>query len=313
MRVGVIAAARAPVPFLDEALESALRQEPAPDAVVVVDHASAPPLALPEGVRSVRLEDAGGGPARARQAGLEAIRDCDLVALLDADDAWEPGKLAAQVAALERHPEAAVCFGRALVVDAAGRPTGERLPEAEPGLHADAPPADVPAPDAGRFARLLYERNPIPASSALVRREALEAVGGFEPDVSLPAASDWHLWLRLAEAGYAFLCVPEARIRYRRHGGGLTANVSRLAEAGLAVHERFAGLVPAEVARSARARDLETLARGRIRERRYAEARSALAEASTLDGLAPRERALRVLLAVPGLRGALGRRSPYPG
>jgi GT2 family glycosyltransferase len=299
MRVGVIVAARAPVPWLAEALESVLSQQPAPDDVVVVDHGSQPPLADLRGVRVVRTGYAGGGPAAARAAGLAEL-DTELVALADADDVWEPGKLAAQLAALAANPDAAVCFGRGVVIDAAGRSTGKRLPELHAGLIA-----------ADELTRELYARNAIPAASAVVRRDALDAVGGFVPETPLPAATDWDLWLRLASAGYAFVCEPEAKIRYRRHEGGLTADVSRLAEAGLAIHERHAGLVGDEVARAARAADLETLARGRIRERRYGEARAALATAAELRPPATRERLLRAAAAVPGLRSALGRRDPY--
>ena len=53
MRVGVIVAARGPVPFLAEALESVLSQDPGPDDVVVVDHASEPSLDAVDGVRLV--------------------------------------------------------------------------------------------------------------------------------------------------------------------------------------------------------------------------------------------------------------------
>src|SRR4051812_6877904 len=119
MRVGVILAARAPVPWLDEALASVVAQ--APD-VVLVDHASTPPLEAASGVRVVRMDDPGGGPAAARQAGLDAL-DTELIAIADADDVWEAGKLKAQLAALEAHPDAAVCFGRAVVMDERGRET----------------------------------------------------------------------------------------------------------------------------------------------------------------------------------------------
>jgi glycosyltransferase involved in cell wall biosynthesis len=298
MRVGVIVAARGPAPFLAEALGSV----GAADEIVVVDHASEPPLSELSGARLVRLNCAAGGPAAARDAGLSAVSACDLVALCDADDVWERGKLEAQLGALAASPEAAVVFGRATVIDARGRPTGERLPELGPGLH-----------EASALRARLFEANPIPASSAVIRREALEGVGGFaaggEP---LPAASDWDLWLRLVAAGHAFLCEPAARIRYRRHAGGLTSDVSRLAEGALAVHARHADLVDATLARRVRARDLELLARGRIRERRYADARRALREAAELAQPRPRERMLRVAAALPGVRAALGRRRPFP-
>jgi glycosyltransferase involved in cell wall biosynthesis len=301
MRVGVIVAARAPVPYLAEALRSVLSQDPRPDEVVVVDHASQPPLeGLPGGVRVVRTEFAGGGPAVARATGLAEL-GTDLVALADADDVWEPGKLRTQLAALQRHPDAAVCFGRAVVIDSDGQPTGERVPELGAGLlTADA-----------LLRSGLYETNAIPAASALVRRAALEQVGGFVPESPLPAATDWDLWLRLVAAGFAFVCEPAARVRYRRHAGGLTADVVRLGEAGLAIHERYAGMVDPETARDARARDLETLARGRIRQRRYTEAVEALREAAALRPPGPRERLLRTAVAIPGVRSTLGRRNPY--
>src|SRR3954468_2829526 len=172
MRVGVIVAARAPVPYLAEALESVLAQEPAPDEVALVDHASAPALTVPgDGaptvrgdVRLVRLDDPAGGPAAAREAGLAEL-STELVALADADDVWEPGKLRAQVDALTAHPEAAVCFGRALVIDAAGRETGERLPEVRGSLRA----AEV-------LRRPVYVANAIRAASTMIRREGVETV-----------------------------------------------------------------------------------------------------------------------------------------
>jgi glycosyltransferase involved in cell wall biosynthesis len=299
MRVGVILAARAPVPYLAEALDSVLSQEPAPDRVVLVDHASEPALGEVAGVELIRLGDPSGGPAAARAAGLAAL-DTELIALADADDVWEPRKLGVQLEALAAHPRAAVCFGRAAVIDAAGRRTGERLPELPAGI--------LRAAD---LQRELYVRNAIPASSTVIRREGLDAVGGFIPGEPLPAGTDWDLWLRLVAAGTDFVCEPAARIRYRRHDGGLTANIARLAESGLAIHERHAGLVDSETATHARATDLETLARGRIRERRYDEAKSALTAAAAVRPPATRERLLKLAVATPVARTLLGRRTPY--
>lgn len=301
MAVGVIVPVRGEAPYLTEALESVVAQDSSPDEVVVVDDASPRPVQLApdvaDAVRVIRREERG-GPAGARQTGLEAL-DSDLVALLDADDAWEPGKLAAQLAALDHHSEAALCFGRALVIGADGAPTGERWEEPEAGVH-----------DAEALAPLLYERNPVPTSSVLLRRTAVEAAGGFASTVPF-GVEDWDLWLRLVAAGVSFVCEPQGRVRYRRHGGGLTADLAALAAASAEIHERHAGLVGEQERAAARAADLTALARGRVRERRYAEARAALAEAAGLQPPERRERALRPLLAVPGLRALLGRRDPY--
>jgi hypothetical protein len=280
MRIGLIVPVRAPAPFLDEALGSALEQDPAPDSHVVVH------------------DGRGEGPAATRDRGLAQLGECEWVALLDADDAWEPGKLAAQREAIARHPGAVVCFGRATAVGEDGRPTGERLPELSAGLHT----AEALAP-------VLYRSNPIPTSSALVRRDALVRAGGFAGPA--PLASDWDLWLRLVTDGGAFVCEPGARIRYRRHRGGVTADVAAMAESMLAVHAAHAGLVDEASRRRAEARDLVLLARGRIRQRRYREAAEALSRADALLPLRGRERVLQRLVGVPGIRSALGRRAPY--
>jgi glycosyltransferase involved in cell wall biosynthesis len=300
MPLGAIVPVHGAAPYLREALEAVLGQDPPPDEVVVVDDGSPAPLRLdPEHARRCRVlrRERRGGTAAARDTGLEALSS-DLVALADADDAWRPGKLAAQLEALERHPGAAVCFGRAVVIGPEGRPTGERWEELPAG---PLDPADL--------GPLLYERNPIPASSAVVRRAALEAAGGFAAPT--PAGQDWDLWLRMVERGELFVCEPRAEVLYRRHPAAVTADVATLAESSLRLHELHAGLADEATRGIARARDLTALARGRVRQRRYGEARAALREAAALRAPGARERVLRAALAVPGLRGALGRRDPY--
>src|SRR6476469_4637580 len=123
--VGVLVPVRGPAPFLDEALESVLSQDPAPAAVLVVDDASDEPVRLASAhARRCTLVrgDVHGGAPGARDTGLERLGS-DLVALLDADDAWRPGKLAAQLEALGAHPEAAACFARVRVRHGEGRPS----------------------------------------------------------------------------------------------------------------------------------------------------------------------------------------------
>lgn len=280
MRIGVIVPVRGPAPFLEEALASLRAQDPPPDEHVVV------------------RDEEGRGPAAARQEGLERLPGCDWIALLDADDAWDDRKLAAQRDALARHPDADVCVGRAVAVGEDGRPTGEELPELVAGLHTRA-----------SLLPLLFESNPIPTSSVLVRRTALERAGGFPGPA--PLASDWDLWLRLLARDARFVCEPHALVRYRRHGGGVTADVAALAESMLKVHAAHGSLVDEDSRRRAESRDLVLLARGEIRRRRYREAADALRRADERAPLEGRERLLRRLVAVPGVRAALGRRRPY--
>lgn len=291
-------------PYLAEALDAVLAQDGADAvAVVVVDDGSPVPIELhPDhvaaGVRLVRRDDAG-GPAAARDAGVAGlVDDVQLVALCDADDAWEPGKLPAQLAALRDEPGVGWCFGRARVVGVDGRETGERWDELRPGLHL-----------AATLGPELYRANPVPTSSVVLRRDALERVGGFAAPVRV--AEDWELWLRLCAAGVDAVCVPEAVVRYRRHPGGLTADVARLARAQLAVHEAHSGSVSPDAASAARAADLAALADGLARDGDTAGARRAWADVAAVRPLTRRERVRRAALVVPLLRGRVGRRAAH--
>lgn len=301
MRVGVVVPVFGFAPFLTEALDAVLAQ-PGPLDIVVVDDGSPVPVALhPDHAPRVTLvrRECSGGPAQARATGAaELSGEVGLVALCDADDAWRPGALVATVGALGRAPDAGWAFGRAEVVGADGRPTGERWAEPSAGRL-----------DAHAFGAQLYGANPVPTSSVVVRREALAAAGGFPGPVRV--AEDWELWLRLCRVPVDAVCVPDAVVRYRRHPGGLTADVAGLAAAQLAVHEAHAGLVPAEVARRTVAADHAALAAGLAREGRYVEARAAWAQVAERRALRRDERVRRLALSVPGVRGRMGRSDPY--
>jgi len=295
--VGAIVPVHGPAPWLREAVASADAQEPRPDRVVVVDDGSPEPVVAPPGCTVLR-RPARGGPAAARESGRRAIEGCELIALLDADDAWEPGALAAHVETLERHPEAVLSFGRPLLIGEDGRATGERWPAPPPGPQ-----------DPAELARLLFRVNPIASSAVVVRVAALEEAGGFASEHE--PAEDYDLWLRLLGRGATFVHTPQAVTRVRRRRDSLSFDVARLAAAKLEVQERHRALVAPSVARAARADLLRARAQGLIRRREYESARAALAEAAALEPLPARLRVAAATSRVPLLRAALGRRAPY--
>jgi glycosyltransferase involved in cell wall biosynthesis len=305
MRVGVIVPVHGWAPYLAEAIDSVLAEDP--DEVVVVDDGSRDPLALhPDHAERCTLvrREARGGPAVARATGLRRLEAAEAIALCDADDAWRPGFLAAAFAALTTAPPTPsgsgppdVAVGTPTIVGPGGRPTGERWQPRPPGPF-------VPS----------FTSNEIATPAVVVRRDALERAGGFVGDAAAPGAGavppplhhaeDWDLWLRLRSTGARFVSVPSARVAVRRRAGALTSDVAALARAQLAVHARHAALASEEERERARADDLRALAAGLTRERRFAEARGALGEAG-------RDPLRRALLAVPLARRALGRRDPY--
>ncbi len=207
--------------FLAAALSSVAAQRgPFEIEVVVVDDGSTDATAgvarRHAGVAC--LQQPNRGPAAARNAGIAATRG-EFVAFLDADDLWPPGKLAAQLAVLQRHPQAALVFGDCRQFGAGG-PWPKTQFEAD-GLGANTWTTGDIVPDAYR--RLLGE-NFITTGSVLVRRSVLAAVGGFAEDLRL--VEDLELWLRIARAHAIAWCDTVCLLR-RRHA----ANASRDAEA----------------------------------------------------------------------------------
>ncbi len=98
--------------YLAEAIDSVLKQTHPAHEVIVVDNGSTDGSrrAAERFGRLVRVIDE---PvpciARARNAGVQAASG-DLIAFLDADDLWDPPKLARQIDVLERQPEVDLVF-----------------------------------------------------------------------------------------------------------------------------------------------------------------------------------------------------------
>lgn len=145
-------------------------------------------------IRLLRL-DIAAGAAAARNRGI-ALATGEYVALLDDDDEWLPHKLSRQLAAFRTHDtDVGVIYSRYEYVDEYGQ---VELRGAPP------PPGSKPG-------NLLLRGCFIGQSTAVIRREILNRVGGF--DESLPRLQDWDLWIRLAATTrFAFIPLPLARI-----------------------------------------------------------------------------------------------------
>ncbi|HXB65437.1 MAG TPA: glycosyltransferase family A protein [Solirubrobacteraceae bacterium] len=111
--------------MLGETLASVHKQTAPPVEVVVIDDCSPQPLQpatpCPPGlpVRFVR-HAANRGPAGSVAHGIREAR-CELIALLNHDDVWEPTFLERLAAALAAHPDAGLAFCDHGVMDADGR------------------------------------------------------------------------------------------------------------------------------------------------------------------------------------------------
>jgi GT2 family glycosyltransferase len=57
--------------------------------------------------------------------------------------------------------------------------------------------------------------------AALVRRSVFEAVGGFDESMT-DGCEDWEFWIRVVEAGYQGVIIPEFLFRYRRRADSMS-------------------------------------------------------------------------------------------
>lgn len=201
--------------YVAKAIESCLNQTYAPHEIIVVDDGSTDDTAkvaesFPAPVRVIRLEKNMGLPT-ARNRGVQASTG-QWLAFLDADDWFLPEKLDRQrLCALEHEQAILIYSGFLASVDGA---------ESLGWFH----PPEVLWP------KLRYRCALVPSTVAL-RREAFEAVGGFDPSVRV--CEDWDLWLRLVErySPKIFAAVPEPLAVYRTTPGSISSNAMRMFKA----------------------------------------------------------------------------------
>ncbi|MFO0848064.1 MAG: glycosyltransferase family 2 protein [Gemmataceae bacterium] len=200
--------------LLPAALDSVFAQTfPGGIEVVVVDDGSKDNTAevirpyLDRGGRvTVRyLPRANAGVCATRNFGLTQCNG-ELVAFLDSDDEWEPGKLARQAALLSGG--VGVVHTDFRYIDPAGRFT-------------DAGPQRPGNPTRGRCLGPLLAEDRVIFSSVLARRELIDAAAAAEPhgdpfDRQWANGQDYDLLLRLARHT-AFGYVAEPLTRYRMH------------------------------------------------------------------------------------------------
>ena len=197
--------------YIEECIRSVREQALEQVEIIVVDDCSTDTteavvaaLRGPD-LRYVRHET-NSGPAVARNTGLALARG-RYIALLDADDVMHRDNLSRKVEILDRHPDVALVHSAAVPIDESGRAL---VASPVRGTRA----GGVQLQNA--FPRILYT-NPVIASAAVVRKDAIDRVGGF--DASLRRAEDWDLWVRLARS-FLFAYLDEQLVRVRIHTRG---------------------------------------------------------------------------------------------
>jgi len=196
--------------FVEEAVRSVLAQEGVEVELRVVDDGSGDGspkvlarLAAELGFSLVLRENRGLVPTlRELSAGVRTVYFCSMAS----DDRMPPGRLAAQVQFLERHPEFAATAGQARAMDEHGVPAPDLLRRYLRGR----PEVD--------FRGIFLGLREIHGASVLLRTEAFRAVGGYDPRFSI---EDLPLWLALTRGGERIAVTDVEACHYRQHGSNL--------------------------------------------------------------------------------------------
>jgi glycosyltransferase involved in cell wall biosynthesis len=223
---------------LRRALASALHQVAAGDEIIVVDDGSTDDteaIARSFGASVIYLRTDHGGAGRARNAGIAAASG-DLLAFLDSDDEWIPGKLAAQRRVMEALPDVLFLFSDFGGVSSAGERScsGARAWHGAgafwdellaPGVQS----AELSGLDRAAAPFVLYQGRIFEAlvrhwsvftSTVVVRRREAGDALAFPEDVGL--YEDLECFARLARRGLACYMDVETALQYGHEGPRLT-------------------------------------------------------------------------------------------
>jgi glycosyltransferase involved in cell wall biosynthesis len=215
--------------YLGAAIQSVLDQSVGSVEVFVVDDGStdntraivAPFLSDP---RVTYLFQENAGQTKAKNAGARRARG-RYIGFCDADDMWDTNKLELQLPLLDANLGVAVAYTRTREID-------------ENGALLTSP---VYSEYSGWVCDRLFIENFVPFGSALVRRSAFEAVGGFDEELRM--GIDWDLWLRLS-VDNQFLAIPQEAYFYRVWTGQMSKNWKGRYEAAFHIMARFLAAHP---------------------------------------------------------------------
>jgi glycosyltransferase involved in cell wall biosynthesis len=225
-RVSVIIPAYNSAAYLGEAVRSVQQQSYDDWEAIVADDASgddtfAVAASFGGRVRAVRGER-NRGPAGARNLALEHASG-ELIALLDADDAWLPSYLERQVQRLDTERARGRRVG---IVACNARVSGSRQRTFLDHFRGPLEPVTL---------ERVLRGNPI-FISALVLRQAGEEAGWFSEE--LFGTEDHDLWIRILEQGYEAVLNHEVLAVYRQPSGSISSDLTRMGSGNQLTYQR---------------------------------------------------------------------------
>lgn len=213
--------------YIEESILSVLEQTYPNIELLVVDDGSKDDSV--ERIQRLQIKHGFNFRTQPNQGLARTLNDCiaraqgGLIAPLGSDDVMLPERIATQVAYLEGKPEVGICAGNIQTIDARGNLIQKRC-------------------RARAFRRLDFDamfnatEDGPPAPTLLFRREALEAVGGFDPEIRL---EDLQIELKITHAGFFIDVLSDVMARYRVHGANTYKNRRFMVEQVMATYACF--------------------------------------------------------------------------
>jgi alpha-1,3-rhamnosyltransferase len=126
------------------------------------------------------------------------------IAVIASDDTMTPQRIALQVEHMESHPNCAACGGNMVGINKDGSLRTKQKQLAAASLS---------------FDDIFWRNKPgIPAPTAMIRKNLIDKVGGYNPDIGI---EDLYMWLKLSHLGYSIDILPDVLAHYRHHGSNM--------------------------------------------------------------------------------------------
>ena len=208
---------------IKETIESVLYQTFADfELIVVNDGSQDATIELVNSINDSRIKVfsyPNAGVSASRNRGLDKAQG-EFISFLDADDLWTLDKLEAQLKALQENPQAALAYSWTDWIDESGQ-------FLRPGGHIKV--------NGRAYDKLLVRDFIESGSNPLIRKQALDTVGGFEG--SITHGEDWEMWLRLA-ACYEFVAVSSPQVLYRVYPESASFDILKMETGSIQIIER---------------------------------------------------------------------------
>ncbi|MFB0935236.1 MAG: glycosyltransferase [Propionivibrio sp.] len=227
--VTVIIASYNHAPYIEQSIRSVLEQtHPHVELLVIDDGSTDDSVERIEALQTVhgfdfRVQQNKGLTRTLNEATARAKGA--FIAPFGSDDIMLKDRLALQMKHVAGKPEVGICAGNIELMHADGTPY---------------PPSPRARPASFRrmdFDDVFLERKPyVPAPTMLIRREALDKVGGFNPAIRL---EDLYIQLKITHAGYCIDALGETLARYRKHQTNTYKNIRFMTESILRIYQDY--------------------------------------------------------------------------